>query len=364
MSEEILKAYVEAGEKGIPWDHKGLQYSGRIDFDYEGGPLMVYPCSFVKIRFKGSRIKVALSNISAGEHKYIGWLLDGEESKAELKKDGISVFTIAQNLSEGEHELCLFKRMDACHMVVFHGFITDEDSFIREPEKKPERRIEVYGDSVSAGEVSEAIAYCGQPDPENHGEFSNSYYSYAWMTARKLGAELHDIAQGGIALLDNTGYFYRPDTKGMWWMYDKIQYKPSLTEIKQWDFSKYIPQVVILAIGQNDAHPQNYMRDDYMGKKANHWRTQYAAFICGLRKIYPKAHIICKTTILRHDFNWDRAIEQVVTELQDEHVHYFKYSNNSVGTKGHVRRPEAEKMAQELSTYIEELNSVYGFFPV
>ncbi len=34
------------------------------------------------------------------------------------------------------------------------------DSLVR-----PVRRIEVYGDSVSAGEVSEATAYAGKADP-------------------------------------------------------------------------------------------------------------------------------------------------------------------------------------------------------
>ena len=50
----------------------------------------------------------------------------------------------------------------------------------------PERRIEVYGDSVSAGEVSEALEYTGKQDPQHNGEYSNSYYSYAWLTACNL----------------------------------------------------------------------------------------------------------------------------------------------------------------------------------
>lgn len=50
------------------------------------------------------------------------------------------------------------------------------------------RKIEVYGDSVSAGEVSEAVDFVGKPDPEHNGEYSNCWYSYAWMTARKLNA--------------------------------------------------------------------------------------------------------------------------------------------------------------------------------
>ncbi len=360
---DIMANYTGVDEKVIAPANNKLQYCGRIDFEYEGGPLMVYPCSYVKIRFTGKSIKAVCTNIKGYWCNEMGWILDGKEGRAVLADEGVSELVIAQELEDGEHELCFYKRMDSCHMVVFHGFVVDKDFVLLEPVAEPVRKIEVYGDSVSAGEVSEAIEYCGLADPEHNGEYSNSYYSYAWLTARKLNAKLHDIAQGGVALLDGTGYFNQPDAKGMEWMYDKIQYQPWLMEAKQWDFTKYTPQLVILAFGQNDNHPVDYMKDDYECEQAKNWRTRYAEFVKKLRSIYPQAHIICKTTILNHDFSWDRAIEQVVEELADEQVHYFKYSNNSVGTHGHIRRPEAEKMADELSSFVEVLNERYGFFP-
>lgn len=357
----ILEKYAGAGEVVILPNADNLQYSGRMDFDYEGGPLWVYPCSYVKIRFTGKGIKAVMTNQRSYWQSEMGWILDGKEGRAVLKDEGTTMFTIGENLEDGEHELCLYKRMDACHRVVFHGFVVTQDFVLLEAPERPARKIEVYGDSVSAGEVSEAVDYCGQSDPEHNGEYSNSYYSYAWLTARMLGAEIHDIAQGGVALMDNTGYYNMPDTKGMEWIYDKIQYQPEEGGNKPWDFSKYTPQVVVLAFGQNDNHPENIMQD-FEGEKAKLWRKRYSAFVKKIRSLYPNAHIICKTTILCHDFSWDKAIETVVEQLQDEQVHYFKYSNNSVGTPGHIRRPEAEKMAEELSSYIEDLNKVWKFF--
>ena len=101
---------------------------------------------------------------------------------------------------------------------------------------------------------------------------------------------------------------------------------------------------------------------NYTKKSARQRRADYGDFLDVLRGIYPEAHIVCKTTILEHHKSWDRAIQQVVEEKADEHIHYFAYSNNSVGTKGHIRRPEAEKMADELSAYIEQLNTEYAFW--
>ena len=207
------------------------------------------------------------------------------------------------------------------------------------------------------------IVAIGQNDanPENYmaedydGEYSNSYYSYAWMTARNLNAEIHDIAQGGAALLDGTGWFDGPDFMGMESIYDKIQYYPKPEKPSKWDFQQYRPHVVIVAIGQNDANPDNYMAENYEGEKAKHWRNSYRDFVAKLRTIYPKATIILATTILGHDANWDKAIDEVCHELADERIHHFLYSNNGTGTPGHIRIPEAEQMSKELTAFIESL---------
>ena len=332
-----------------------LQYSGRIDWADKEAPVFVYPCSYIKMKFTGTYVKAVVENHKSYWSSYLGFFIDGEQKCIKLANSGKETITLADGLNNTEHELMLFKRMDSCHTFIFYGFEVDEDAVLGEVEPKPERRIEVYGDSVSAGEVSEAIDYAGQPDPEHDGEYSNSYYSYTWMTARNLNAEIHDIAQGGAALLNGTGWFAGPDFVGMESIYDKIQYYPEPAKPSKWDFEAYRPHVVIVAIGQNDANPDNYMAEDYEGKKAQHWRKSYRDFIAKLRAIYPKATIILATTILEHDANWDKAINEVCCELADERIHHFLYSNNGAGTPGHIRIPEAEKMSEELTAFIESL---------
>lgn len=348
---------VNQNEKWISPDHSALQYMGRIDFEDVKNPVWVFPSTCVKFRFTGSFVRAVVTNMRGCWDNYLGVLVDGKESTVKLLPEGKQEIVLCDGLEEGEHELLLFKRMDSCHQIVFHGLIVAEDSVLTAPEALPNRRIEVYGDSVSAGEVSEAVEYCGLPDPPHNGEFSNSYYSYAWYTARMLGAQLHNISQGGIALLEGTGYFHAPDYLGMEYMYDKIQYNTQIDGAKQWDFSRYTPHVVIVAIGQNDNYPDDYMQDNYDHPKAQNWRSHYAAFIRKLRRIYPKATIILATTILNHSANWDKSIDSVCRELADPKIHHFLYSNNGCGTQGHIRKPEAEKMGRELSGFIESLGS-------
>ncbi|MCI6345657.1 MAG: hypothetical protein MR777_04665 [Succinatimonas sp.] len=87
------------------------------------------------------------------------------------------------------------------------------------------------------------------------------------MCARKLGAKLHDIAQGGIALLDKTGWFHHPDYIGMESVYDKVHYNPYINPVTTWDFSKFRPHVVVIAIGQNESHPKDFIKMSRMELK-------------------------------------------------------------------------------------------------
>lgn len=74
------------------------------------------------------------------------------------------------------------------------------------------------------------------------------------------GAQLHDIAQGGIALMNGQGWFHRTVQTGMESAWDKVYYNTMLGEMTRWDFSGYVPQVVIVALGQNDNYPVDYMK--------------------------------------------------------------------------------------------------------
>ena len=342
-------------------DYKELQYSGRIDFDDPKAPVLVFAGSFIRMRFTGTSVKAVIANRKSYWTNYMGYILDGKQDKFPLDNGSdINTYTIAENLEDKVHDLLLFKRQDSCHIVTFYGFELDDGAQLDKVPKLPERRMEVFGDSVSCGEVSEAVEYVGKPDPEHDGEYSNSWYSYSWLTARKLNAELHITSQGGIALMDGTGWFHGPDCVGMESCYDKIEYNTECGPVKQWDFSLYQPHVVVVAIGQNDNNPEDYMANDYNGEKAAIWKSRYQAFVEKLMELYPSAHFILATTILGHDKNWDNAIDEVAQKIDSDRVHHFLYSNNGTGTPGHIRIPEAEQMAEELSAYIESLGNIWN----
>ena len=350
---------------------ESLRTQGRITATADGDQLWVYPYTQARFRFTGRTLAVRLRNHWNYGDIRLGAIIDNTQYSvripspaepgmpagcAEDAETDMLTLTIADHLPPVEHEAVVFKRQDGgMHYLEFAGVLVDDDARVAGPAQPPsERRIEIYGDSVSCGERNEAVLYTGKADPDvDLSSYSNSWYSYGAIAARKLGADLRIIAQGGVPLLDGIGWFNAPDYIGMESIWNRVAYNPALGEPVMWDFREYEPHVVVIALGQNDSHPSDFMARDYTGETAAHWRARYADFIRALRAQYPDAHIVCTTTVLEHDANWDRAIDAVVAECNDPQVTHFAYSRAGTGTPGHPRIAEDEEMARELCAYLE-----------
>ncbi len=159
----------------------------------------------------------------------------------------------------------------------------------------------------------------------------------------------------GIALMDGQGWFHEPKQIGMESAWNKIRFNTTYGELTEWDFKQYMPQVVIVAIGQNDNHPVDYMKEDYECEQAKIWRKHYSGQLKKIRRVYPDVWMVCCTTLLQHDSLWDRAIDEVVHSLADKKISHCVFKRNGVATPGHLRIPEAYEMARELADYIEKL---------
>ncbi len=339
-------------------DDKAISYMGRIDFKSPLSPKIIFAGTTITLRFKGRRADIKLLNHKFYNTQELGVVIDGRVLKLTFEDSSQPItLTAVQNLEDTEHELIIYKRQDASHYFEFLGFYIDGD--ILPAKEKPSRRIECYGDSVSSGQVCEACDYLGKSDPDGHnGSYDNVWYSYSMITARNLGAQIHNIAQGGIAVLDKTGYFHMPDCIGLETAYDKLCYFPE-GGYSDWDFSQYTPQVVIMAVGQNDPHnegnPDNNITEPVFRSR---WTTKYKEILKSIRAHYPRAVIILATTLLYHDKVWDEAIEECMKALMAEgmdNIYHFLYKRNGCGTPGHPRILEQYEMATELTAFISSL---------
>lgn len=340
---------IPENKKLIPADSDAFQYVGRIDFDDPKRPVLIWPYSYIDTVFTGTSVGMIIRNIRMQDHTYMGAQVDGRMVTLDLGDDAEDkLWMLAEDLEDTEHTLRIYKRMAAANYIEFTGIVVDEGAQVRNPEHKYDYKLEVYGDSVTAGEVTEALGYEGQCDPAHHSQFDNSHFSYAAMLARKLNAEAHIMGQGGISLFDGTGYFCADQLTGMLSCYDKMEYSPYKPR-KDWDFSRFTPDAVIVAIGQNDAHPDPdaIKRPDYRRK----WKDAYIGMLNDLRGKYPKAKFVLILTVLGHDPTWDEALDEIVAEMATPDVTHYTFERCGRGTNGHPRATEQEEMAGELYRY-------------
>lgn len=340
----------------VAYDDPSLVYMGRTELFGEA-VRFVFPGTSVTLRFKGSSAGCVIRNHKFYNTMELGVVIDGRPTKVTFEHEEQDIrLTLAEELDEKKpHTLTLFKRQAASHYFEFKGFELDDNAELIPPEPLPKRRIECYGDSVSAGEVVEAIEYTASNDPEGHdGIYDNVWYSYPMITARNLGAQLHDIAQGGIAIFDGTGYYHAPDYIGMESTYDKACYIPEADGgCTPWDFSRYIPHVVLFAVGQNDPHGKDDIQYDITDPEYREkWKSAYKAIIKDLRGKYPRAMFILLLTVLMHPSEWDEAIEEITRELDDPRTVHFMFTRTGKATPGHPRLTEQYEMAEELTAFI------------
>ncbi len=344
----------------ISCNDEKILYMGRRDTD-ENGVKLYYAGSQAIVKFRGTRLDVTFNSTALWGKLHLGIVTDGKMSGIPLlyENNGRDVTAAAaENLSEGEHTVIVYKRHAANQSLSIKGFETDGEFLA--PDPLPSLKLEVYGDSVCAGEVIEAVDHVGKCDPENHESvYDNVWNSFVMQTARNLNAQIHNICQGGIALFDGTGYFHAPDYIGLESVYDKTCYFTEAGELTDWDFSRYTPDIVIVAIGQNDKHNGRTDKDDIditVPSVRSGWKTGYIKLIRDLAAQYGDIKFVLTTTILMHDSEWDKTIDEITHELNESGIKAYHnlFSRNGAATPGHPRLPEHDEMARELTDFIKK----------
>ena len=98
-------------------------------------------------------------------------------------------------------------------------------------------------------------------------EFFGCHFTFAGVTARAFGADYHNVSVSGETL------------RGMVDLYDRETYYDSSPT---WDFSRFIPDVVVMNLGANDI---NWASENTI-------RGRYVTMLDRLRAAHPDAHIV------------------------------------------------------------------------
>jgi lysophospholipase L1-like esterase len=251
----------------------GVRLVGRFDTTDATRPSFSWSGSAMVARFQGTSATLRID----GSPNQFTVVVDGNVASQILKVvSGTSQYTIATGLSAGTHDVVVWKRTEGNQgSNRFLGLDVTGGQLLAAG-AAPDRRVEIYGDSITAGYgMDGAGPSCPYtPDTENH------YLTYAALTARTLNAELHAVAWSGIGMYRNYGVS-GASADAMPAVYARTL---ASTATPTWDFAKWQPHAVVINLGTNDASTS--------GDPGTPYETAYLGFVRTLRQKYPDAHLL------------------------------------------------------------------------
>ncbi|WP_205503620.1 SGNH/GDSL hydrolase family protein [Rufibacter psychrotolerans] len=321
---------------------------GRVGKPSPEAAELYWSGSSVKLNFEGTGVKARLKDTSG--KSYYNVLIDGKEVSVLQPDTAARLYTLAQQLAPGKHTVELFKRTEWDKgTTTFYGFELEGKGKVLPAAAPKTRRIEFYGNSITAGYAVED--YSGKDSWE--GTNTNHYASYAALTARFFDAAHTCVCKSGIGITVSWEASIMPD------IYDRLN--PS-DPASKWDFSQTPPDLVVINLFQNDSwivnlpNNEQYRRRFGTNKPTEEFLiTAYQNFVKSIRGKYPNTHIIAmlgNMDITRAGSPWPGYVERAVAGLQDPKVYtlFAPYKN----TPGHPRVEEQQAMANQLIAFIQE----------
>ena len=334
--------------QGLSVSHqdKKISYEGRIIINQDAAELM-WPGTSVTIHFKGTTLSGEFKDSDTSN--YYNVIIDNKSiHKIHFDKER-KKYLLADHLPFAEHTVQVFKRTEWDKgSTLFYGFQLDDKALLLNAPEKPKRKIEFFGNSITCGYSIEDYVN-DSPD----GFYENNYDAYGAITARHFHAQYHCTSKSGIGIMVSWFPLIMPE------MYDRLNPNDSSSK---WDFSKYIPDVVVINLFQNDAWivemPENDQFKNKFGTKKpdeNFIVESYKNFVQTIRNKYPNAQIICmlgNMDITQKNSPWPSYVQKAVKEINDKKIYslFVPYKE----TQGHPKTAEQKTMADALIKFIEE----------
>jgi lysophospholipase L1-like esterase len=245
--------------------------SGRFDLEDPAGPRFAWPGSAIELRFQGRAIALWLR----GSSDHFAIELDGRALPPIAADPSRERYSIAEGLEEGPHELRITKRTEPLvSEAQLLGLELEAGGELLPPPPAPERRIELVGDSITAG-----FGVLGRDQSPFSPATEDFTRSYGALTARALGAEPIAVAWSGRGVVRN--YADEPGDPM------PVLYERTLPAraTSRWDFRCWVPDLVVVNLGQNDFSP---------GRPPTEARfvEGYAALLRRIHAVYPRAFLI------------------------------------------------------------------------
>jgi len=339
-----LPALASAAILEVAPGHSSIRYLGR---PYDADP------TSIQWAWSGSGAAVAFTGTSCSIHLQAQGifrvLVDGvEKNPLDLTSNSDTLHALASGLASGNHFVEIRQKTEAQNCTSrFRGFRID--GVPATLPAAPSRRIEFYGNSITCGYgILDSIASNGfAVKTEDEGR------TFASQAADSLGAEHHTVCWSGRGVVQN---------------YNRDTINPTLPKLYRqilpwdathlWDFSRWIPQVVVIDLGTNDF--------SHVAPDSTKFRKTYAAMVDSLHARYPDARFVlvegpmlsdgypsglnALSTIRRH---LDTIVAAVKSRgIQATHLSLTPQGNLGYGADYHPSLRQAALNGQELTAHL------------
>ncbi|QJW89853.1 SGNH/GDSL hydrolase family protein [Spirosoma taeanense] len=331
---------VQPSVRFIPADDPAIQYTGRIDFSNPKRPRFWAAGVYIRATFTGRSFDLLINDevLGGNNHNYLEIVVDNDAPIRLQTKGKADTIRVVRDLPDKEHTITICKNTESgIGYLELVGFRCK--GVVASP-PKPTRKMEFIGNSITCGTGSDlSVVPC---DKGLWYDQHNAYVSYGPTVARALNAQWHLSSVSGIGMIHSccNMTITMPD------VFDKVNMRANAIP---WDFSRYVPDVVTICLGQNDG-----IQDSTAFCRA------YVKFIGTIRSHYPNAQIVCLTSPMA-DAKLTAALKNYLTGIVsyankqgDPNIHsfFFARSYNS-GCGGHPDLAEHALMAGELSAFLK-----------
>ncbi len=320
----------------LPSDGK-IYYSGRVDFTDEEAVKYSWSGVNFSFVFKGKKLILLFDD---GYNDYEVFM-DGKYYKTIETTTFKKKYEILSSTTNEIHYFKVVKRTEVA-LGVFKGLLVDNEGKLLENQYRPSRKFEFIGDSITCGYGIEATS----PTTPNSRKYQNFTKTYAYLLSEMLDADYHVVAISGKGLVRNYGDPKDSSTDPL-----PFFYKRTFQGIDdEWDFNKWQPDVVFIALGENDFSTSPVPS----GEK---YYIAYKNFIKLIRNNYPASKIVMICTMSGRDIYRETLKESYLKlskELKD--IYHFEFplvQANEWGCDNHPNYLAHKRFAEELVEFVK-----------
>ncbi|MBQ2675949.1 MAG: hypothetical protein IJF54_00920 [Clostridia bacterium] len=248
--------------------------------------------------------------------------------------------TIAKGLKAGRYTFKVIK-LNEVSLNTFNFLGVKFNGILGDKATQRKIKIEAYGDSITCG-LWNMLDQHGV-DGYEQGYYQDGYSTYVGFAARNLGADLSVVARSGWGLIHSPyGLGYDGAIPKIW---DQIL--PSTIPDLKWDFSSYVPDVVVVNLGTNDKTS---------GKPtAMEMSNEVKRFSKELRSKYPKCAIIWVTGMMGDFGGYTASMQAAVKQLKDDKIKFVSLPYNTSGGQWHPNLAGHKAAGAALQAEIEKI---------